>query len=387
MKILYLVSNSSLSIEANTGYGRHIRETVQGLRRIGYTVEVMHAVEPTDSRAKETPQTVKSSRFKSLIPKVLWETIRDIKQLKLNDSFKIRVKKKIQAFRPDFVYERTSYLSDTISVNDDHIPWFLEVNSPFVEQRQVISGRSLLQFLAHRFEKEKYKWCCGVFSVSSALSSFLQKTYGVEEQKIIVNPNGVNPSDFDVTAIKNKHLEFTFGFVGSIMAYHGLEDLLHSFSAVLKSGVSARLLIVGDGQSIPELKMLAEGLEISNHVVFTGGVSHVQVKAYLLQMDVAIMPRSNWYGSPVKLFEYGVMGKIIIAPKQPPVEEVLQDQNDGVLVGSRLELTEAMIRISKNKESYNLMAKSFQEKVLNRFTWAKNVERIDTVIKRPKQSA
>lgn len=377
MKILYLVSNSSLSIHANTGYGRHIRETVHGLQRLGYTVEVMHAIEPKPRMASsKVIQSESSSELKRLIPKLLWETFRDAQQLRLNATFKRRIVKKIRDFQPDLVYERTSYLNNTITANTMLLPWYLEVNSPFVEQREVISGSSLLQFLAHRFETEKYKLCSGVFSVSSALATFLMKRYGVDGQKIIVNPNGVNPSDFDNTNIKNRHSEFTFGFVGSIMAYHGLEDLIHAFSDTLNAGVSARLLIVGDGQSVPALKKLAKGLEISDQVLFTGSVSHAQVKDYLCEMDVAIMPQSNWYGSPVKLFEYGVMGKIIIAPKQPPVEEVMQDQEDGILVGSRLELTQAMIRIASSKESFSSMAKCFQTKVLESYTWRKNLDRI-----------
>jgi glycosyltransferase involved in cell wall biosynthesis len=374
-------------MQAHTGYGRHIRETVQGLRRLGYTVEVMHAVEPIDSSAKGTPQGIKSSRLKSLIPKVLWESIRDIKQLKLNDSFKKRVKEKIHVFRPDFVYERTSYLSDTISVNDDQIPWFLEVNAPFVEQRVKLSGNSLLLFLAERFEKRKYSKATNVFCVSSVLVSFLNSRYKVPMKKLITNHNGVDESEFDVTLRKEESEGVVFGFVGSIMPYHGVELLLEAFEQVVTSHLSAKLLVVGDGFSLPVLKEWSKEKNLSESIEFTGGVSSTKVAEYLGKMDVCILPNTAWYCSPIKLFEYGVMKKFVIAPDLPPVQEIITQNTDGVLVDGLENLVDAMNAYILDRTKYDMMGASFQEKVLNHFTWAKNVERIDAAIKRSKRSA
>ena len=43
MKILYVVSNADLHPNANTGYGRHIREIVDHLHKLGADVEVYAA--------------------------------------------------------------------------------------------------------------------------------------------------------------------------------------------------------------------------------------------------------------------------------------------------------------------------------------------------------
>jgi len=381
MKILYIISNRDLDLNQNTGYARHIRETVDGLRELGYIVEIMHA----QNHVYLTPsvneiETSKRFSIKQVIPELIWETVKDLKQLKINASFKIRVDRKMAEFKPDLVYERTSYLSNTITINSKNIPWILEVNSPFVELRKKISGRSIFQFLAHRFEKEKYKLADHIFTVSTALSQFIELKYLVDPEKIEVNPNGVNPEDFDFSIEQLEKKELTFGFVGSIMEYHGVEKLIHSFSELVNLGYSARLLIVGDGHLLPDLKKLTEELNLKHNIVFTGGVSHSKVKYYLAEIDVAIMPDSNWYGSPVKLFEYGVMKKIIIAPNKPPVNEVMENEKDGFIIGSQRELTEILISLAQDSSRFRYLAENFHKKVLNHYTWKKNAERIHNII-------
>jgi glycosyltransferase involved in cell wall biosynthesis len=53
-----------------------------------------------------------------------------------------------------------------------------------------------------------------------------------------------------------------------------------------------------------------------------------QVPAYVAAFDVALQPAVTAYASPLKLMEYLVMGKAVVAPDTPNIREILQhDQN------------------------------------------------------------
>lgn len=388
MKILYLIANASLNPDANTGYGRHIRETVSGLQNLDHDVKVMCAGKFESVQDGVKAQEIKPARgalkkFRSFLPSIIWESVKDIKQLLVNRQFKRAVRKSIESFQPDAVYERTCYLSNTIQVNDFYkLPWYLEINAPFVKQRERISGKSVLSVLAHRFELLKYRRANHLFCVSKVLEDYISDRYNIASERITVNHNGVDEKLFKPHSSQKaeKGDRFTFGFVGSIMPYHGVEMLVDAFAEIKPSIPNARLLIVGDGELLSNLKQRAIELDILTSVQFTGGVAQAEVPVFIAQMDVCIMPNSNWYGSPVKLFEYGIMCKPIIAPKLPPVMEVIENKVDGLLVDGQKELEEAMCFCYENPSRAMEMALAFKEKVQSKFTWKKNVQRIEDTI-------
>jgi glycosyltransferase involved in cell wall biosynthesis len=87
-------------------------------------------------------------------------------------------------------------------------------------------------------------------------------------------------------------------------------------------------------------------------------------------MDITIMARSNWYGSPVKIFEYGAMRKAIIAPNVVPVQDVMRHGEHGLLIEASTEaLTQSMLFMLQQTEERTRMAESFYKKVLEEHTW------------------
>ena len=59
--------------------------------------------------------------------------------------------------------------------------------------------------------------------------------------------------------------------------------------------------------------------------MITGLVRHAAVGQWIRQMDIAVLPDSNDYGSPMKIFEYMAAAKAIVAPDYGPVEEGLNN--------------------------------------------------------------
>ena len=89
------------------------------------------------------------------------------------------------------------------------------------------------------------------------------------------------------------------------------------------------------------------------------------------------MARSNWYGSPVKIFEYGALGRPIVAPDTGPVRDVMEHGVDGLLVQPCVnELTAAIQRLLREPSLAESMGAGFQRKVREHHLWRHVAARI-----------
>jgi glycosyltransferase involved in cell wall biosynthesis len=102
--------------------------------------------------------------------------------------------------------------------------------------------------------------------------------------------------------------------------------------AVLQARADAAFLLVGDGEHRGDLESACRAEGLLGRVRFTGRKAHAQVPPLVAAMDIAVLPDSNGYGSPMKLFEYLAMGKAVVAPRVGPVEEIVRDGENGLLV-------------------------------------------------------
>ncbi|HWT53560.1 MAG TPA: glycosyltransferase, partial [Rhodocyclaceae bacterium] len=75
----------------------------------------------------------------------------------------------------------------------------------------------------------------------------------------------------------------------------------------------------------------ARELGIAERITFTGVIHREQVPAWVASFDVALQPAVVAYASPLKLMEYLVMAKAVIAPRTPNLCEVLSDGDNALL--------------------------------------------------------
>jgi glycosyltransferase involved in cell wall biosynthesis len=98
-----------------------------------------------------------------------------------------------------------------------------------------------------------------------------------------------------LTTLKISFASTVIGFVGSIFPYHGVDVLIRCFASIVQdSQQDLCLLIVGDGETLPALKDLAEQLKMRDQILFTGNIPHHRVMPYIQAMDICVMAKSNW---------------------------------------------------------------------------------------------
>jgi glycosyltransferase involved in cell wall biosynthesis len=191
------------------------------------------------------------------------------------------------------------------------LPLVVEVNGPLVDER-ICWGGLLFPEYARRLEIAKYAAADGVVTVSDALGKHLSAE-GVDPAKIHVIPNGVDtrlfhPQRAYPDAVRQKFglgRRLVIGFVGAFADWHGLTTLVAAMGEIARGRTpDVHLLMVGDGPSRPALRELAREAGLDGRISLPGSVPHDQVPHYIAAMDLCVLPRANWYMSPIKLFEY-----------------------------------------------------------------------------------
>ncbi|MFZ4784682.1 MAG: glycosyltransferase family 4 protein [Flavobacteriales bacterium] len=388
MKILYVCTHPHINIAEHSGPGTHVREVIEALRNEGQEVSIYAA--GGDQIGTNLPQA--SNRAKSSlrkwIPRFIWESLKEFQLLRHNRRMIAVLQEVIQREQPDMVYERAYYLQTACSIlcHRMGIKHIIEINAPYPEEKKAMQGAGCFHFLSKRSERQQVELSSKVIVVSSALKNYLQKKNQVDATKIEVIPNAVR-HDFgknrNALSVQSKwnirEGDFVIGFVGSIFPYHGVDRLIAAFASLQNhtQWPKLKLLIVGNGEILPQLKNMSDSLGLSDRVVFTDKVPHDEVASYIECMHVAVMPHSNWYGSPVKIFEYAALKKMVIAPNNVPVRDVMVDGEDGLLISDdQEELNQALRKTLDAESAVHTMALNFHTKVMASYTWQRVGQKI-----------
>jgi glycosyltransferase involved in cell wall biosynthesis len=125
-------------------------------------------------------------------------------------------------------------------------------------------------------------------------------------------------------------------FVGSLRAgnqYKGIDYLIRALPEVKRTVKDVRLMIVGGGRLLAELKALASQLGLDDAIVFTGAVRNDLLPGYYSAADTFVLPSTTGpENSPVVVFEAMASGRPVVASRLPGVCEIVQHEETGLLV-------------------------------------------------------
>jgi glycogen(starch) synthase len=157
---------------------------------------------------------------------------------------------------------------------------------------------------------------------------------GVDSRKLFLVPNGVNLEDFSPPCrsddLKDKlglNGCLTVGYIGSLYAWEGVDDLIRAVPHVVRHQPQVRFLIVGRGEQEEKLRRLIQDTSVERHVNLVGGVPHDEVARYYSMLDVLVYPRRSSRNTelvtPLKPLEAMAMGKAILASDVAGLAELL----------------------------------------------------------------
>jgi glycosyltransferase involved in cell wall biosynthesis len=174
----------------------------------------------------------------------------------------------------------------------------------------------------------------------------------VDPARIAIVRNGVPPPALACRPARS--LEFTFLFLGNLLARKGLVDLLHALallqSGIAQSGLAWRLTVAGGGDSLA-LQALANGLGLADHVRFAGWVTRDASSLLFGTADALVLP-SYQEALPLVLLEAASFGVPIITTPVGAIPELFSDGLDALFVppGDRPALANALARLMADPE-------------------------------------
>lgn len=383
MRILYHHRTQGRGVEAV-----HIMGTVREWRKMGHVVEILSPpgvqIESGHLSSGNGRPSALSMVLRSLIrlvPEILFEVM----ELFYNLFALSILSRSLSNGGVDMIFERYSLLTlaGAWYAKRRSIPFFLEVNyttyTPLFRKRSAV-----LMPVARMMERFIFKNATGLVAVSSCLNDQLV-SMGVDTGRIITLPNAADPAVFKARKAPEELLQRlgikgrrVVGFVGFFYPWHGLDLMIEAVPQVLARVPETVFLLIGDGPTKRELEKKVSEQGYGSSVRFLGRLRHEELPDYISLFDVAVVPHSNDYGSPMKVFEYMAVGKPVVAPDLGPLRDGITSGKEGILFapGDAAALGTAITEILGDERTMEMMSSAARRKVETERNWAYNATEI-----------
>lgn len=367
----------------------HVTGFLKGLARVGGACDIYSARQiPAD----DFPSTVVSRIRQFYI-------FHELVTLSFNWGFALRISRLLRRRRPRAIYQRHRRfaIAGALLSRWLRVPLILEFNGSEIWVSRHWDPARFPRLLA----------LCEEFNLASAstivvVSEVLRDdlvSRGVSSDRIIVNPNGVDPGRFHPNcggvevraALGFTQDDIVAAFVGTFSYWHGVEVLqqaiLNMMDAAEHDAVLNRLkfMLIGRGPLFEDMRnALAAHPHNANRIVLPGNVAHDLVPSYLDAADILLSPHvpmpdgRRFFGSPTKLFEYMAAGKGIVASRLDQLATVLKDRSSALLVtpGDVHELVLATRQLAADACLRERLGRCARETVIANYTWAQNATRV-----------
>jgi glycosyltransferase involved in cell wall biosynthesis len=364
------------------GAAAHTAGVIGGFRHAGVDVDVV-APEPPEGIDGITVTEVTPRRIFHLVH---WPTLISYSEQQVRAAL---------SHRSDVVYQRYA-LGSYAGLELAHklnVPLILEFNgSEIWAEREWGAGEVRFAETLSALEQRHVCDASLVVVVSDVLKDQLVRD-GVDPERILVNPNGV---DVDRLAHARalppaawrsrlgKPEAPTVGFIGTFGPWHGVRVLPSIIAAVAAHRDDVRWIVVGDGALFHEVRDVIERLGLADRVELTGVVPHQRAMELLAACDVCVSPHvpnpdgTRFFGSPTKLFEYMGLAKAIVASDLEQIGEVIEHEQTGLLCppGDAEAAAQAVLRLLDDEGLRRRLGEAALEEARTTYSWDAHSRRI-----------
>lgn len=207
--------------------------------------------------------------------------------------------------------------------------------------RSAVACRAILKL------SEYAKFIC----VSDAVKAKLIRI-GVPKDRLTLHYIGLPLPDFPNSGSEQPRVsgeERVILHVGRMVEKKGVDYTLRAFKALRTSTPNVKLLLVGDGPLLGEMKQLATALALGDAAVFLGPLPNTEVRRLMGMADVFVLHSvtaadGDEEGLPIVLMEAMAMRRPVVSTYHSGIPELINDEENGFLVNERAveQYTQAM---------------------------------------------
>ena len=160
--------------------------------------------------------------------------------------------------------------------------------------------------------------------------------------------------------------EFVIGTVNRIAEEKNLEQELQAFQNLVNLNSKIKLVIVGDGPSLGELKKLVSKYHLTNKVILTGKVKYENIALYYHLFDV-FTSFSKTETQGLTIIEALASSLPVICINDKAFKEMVIHNYNGYLFNNNDEFTEYVLNLI-NKQNIYLEMKSNAENSIHKYS-------------------
>jgi len=188
-----------------------------------------------------------------------------------------------------------------------------------IDMGKLNKGNPLVQLL-RMLERFLYRQAERIIILGPQMEEYITAC-GIEPEKIVWIPNGVDISFFDYPsgeslAKSSDSSSFMVLYIGAHSETNALDIVIKAADIVRAKGYgSIKFVLIGDGPTKENLVRMAEELKLEN-VWFRNSVAKTEVPKILKEADVLLLTKhptfGSYSGSILKLFDYMTAAKPIV---------------------------------------------------------------------------
>ena len=226
-----------------------------------------------------------------------------------------------------------------------------------------------------------------IICVSEQIEKEVRRFHFINEDKTSVVYNGIDCIRFSPDEDKREKIRKQYNIndseivlltMGTINREKGHHLAIEALRILVDKGLSIKLMIVGDGPSLGDLKKQASNLNLDAHVIFCGYIPNENTPDYYNASDIFIFPSLRYEGLPFTVLEALSCGKPVIAHDLGSVRSGLKDGFNGFLVkrGDINQIAQKVILLSGDQLLSKKMSLIARQTALDKFSLEKMIENI-----------
>jgi glycosyltransferase involved in cell wall biosynthesis len=377
MRILYTAIDQS--VPSAHGGAVHVTAVAEGLGALGHEV---HALVTPGGQ----PFPAGATRWWPLSPPF------GVRQLRV---FRAQaVLRLARTLRPDVIMERYYNFGGEgiLAARQINAVAVLEVNAPIIDYPG--SRKQLLdRFLIVRPMQRWRDWQCRSANLIVTPSARILPEQVPRERVLQIewgaDTNRFHPRATGIVPFSRHGAEVIVVFAGAFRAWHGAIRLVEAIKELRARGrrdISA--VFIGDGPELARVRRSAVGVD---GITITGALPHEAIPACLAAADIGAAPfdisahpalASEFYWSPLKIFEYMASGLPVVAPRIRRLADIVRDGAEGALydAGDPHGLASAIERLADSPTRLARGAAA-RERAVQRFSWDRHCRTLDGAIR------
>lgn len=246
-------------------------------------------------------------------------------------------------------------------------PMVLVYDAPVWEAHRYFGKGSLFfKNIIERREKKSLFAASSIVVYSNSVKEYLEKKY-LRSFPVKIHQN-VDYSRFEFITSKPDYETINIGFLGSFLKWHNVELLLEAFTALRDKGYQLNLYLLGSGEEYAKILELIHKNPHKTHIFAPGFLDGAELLVYKQLIHIGVMPGSNWYGAPNKLFEYGASFMAAIAPDTPTIRDLFEKEVMLFKNNSLEGLYNCLQYLCDHKEEIGKLAEKLQQKIKNNYS-------------------